>query len=56
MSAMPRRRALLLSLDPLAQLADYDHAALDHLRSLDQYLVRRARQFVGVDRADERRR
>ena len=27
-------RALLLSLDPLAQLADYDHAALDRLRSL----------------------
>jgi hypothetical protein len=27
-------RALLLSLDPLAQLADYDRAALDRLRSL----------------------
>lgn len=27
-------RALLLSLDPLAQLADYDQAALDRLRSL----------------------
>lgn len=27
-------RALLLSLDPLAQLADYDHTALDRLRSL----------------------
>jgi hypothetical protein len=27
-------RALLLSLDPLAQLADYDAAALDRLRSL----------------------
>jgi hypothetical protein len=27
-------RALLLSLDPLAQLADYDKAALDQLRSL----------------------
>src|SRR5690348_3210087 len=27
-------RALLLSLDPLAQLADYDQSALDRLRSL----------------------
>jgi ParB-like chromosome segregation protein Spo0J len=27
-------RALLLSLDPLAQLADYDHTALDRLRAL----------------------
>jgi hypothetical protein len=27
-------RALLLSLDPLAQLADYDHGTLDRLRAL----------------------
>jgi hypothetical protein len=27
-------RALLLSLDPLAQLADYDNTALDRLRAL----------------------